>query len=158
MDVCMSLIQEIKQHHLVCRKHRYLVKSRILGTLIGEAEMIGKNDGNRETTDAEVIAIIKKFIKNIDESIKVCQDVNSEWYDEICEEKDTISDYLPKQLNEQELTDVINQLISGWPISISFGIGNLLSRLKLKYNGCYDGAMAAKLVKDIFGQSRMKLV
>lgn len=154
----MSLIQEIKAHHLTCRKFRYVVKSRILGTLIGEAEMIGKNDGNRETTDAEVIAIIKKFIKNIDESIKVCQDVNSEWYDEICEEKDVISLYLPKQLNEQELTDAINQIISKSPTLVSFGIGNILATLKLKYNGFYNGAMAAKLVKDIVGQSRMKLV
>ena len=121
--------------------------------------MIGKNVGNRSPSDDEVTLIIKKFVKNLDENLRLAEkNEDIDRYDSAEAEKSVLVDYLPKQLNEQELTDVINQLISEWPISISFGIGNLLSRLKLKYNGCYDGAMAAKLVKDIFGQSRMKLV
>jgi hypothetical protein len=61
----MSLIQTIKADQVQARKARSASAS-ILTTLIGEAEMIGKNAGDRESTDEEVIAIIKKFIKNLD--------------------------------------------------------------------------------------------
>ena len=64
----MSLIQDIKSASLVARKARETKKAESLITLYSEASMIGKNDGNRESTDAETIAVIKKFIKNIDET------------------------------------------------------------------------------------------
>ena len=64
----MSLIQTIKTAQVAARKARDPSAS-LLTTLIGEAEMVGKNAG-REVTDQEVVATIKKFIKGIDETLK----------------------------------------------------------------------------------------
>ena len=155
----MSLIERIKTDQVIARKMRWSARASILTTLIGEAEMIGKNAGNRSPSNDEVTLIIKKFVKNLDENLRLAEkNEDVDRYDLAEAEKSVLVDYLPKQLNEQELTDAINQFISEWPTSVSFGIGNILARLKLKYNSCYDGAMAAKLVKDIVGKSRIKLV
>ena len=66
----MSLIIEIKSAQLAARKARDSFTASSLTTLIGEAEMVGKNAG-REVTDAEVVAVLKKFVKNIDETTTV---------------------------------------------------------------------------------------
>ena len=58
-----ELLAEIKAKQINARKAR-LSTATLLTTLIGEAEMVGKNQG-REVTDSEVLAMIKKFIKNI---------------------------------------------------------------------------------------------
>ena len=59
----MSLIAQIKSAQLQLRKDRATVHAAALSTLIGEAETIGKDAGNREVTDAELTALLKKFIK-----------------------------------------------------------------------------------------------
>ena len=61
----MTLIEQIKAAQLTARKNRDAAAAASLTTLIGEAEMIGKN-ANRVVHDLEVVGILKKFIDNID--------------------------------------------------------------------------------------------
>ena len=63
------LLETINQDRNEARKMKYTATATLLTTLYSEAQMVGKNDGNRETTDAEVVAVIKKFVKNIDETL-----------------------------------------------------------------------------------------
>lgn len=65
----MTLIQQIKDKQIAARKSGDSLAS-LYTTLLGEASIIGKNAGNRETTDVEVVAVVKKFIKNIDETVQ----------------------------------------------------------------------------------------
>ena len=64
----MSLIEKIRVDQLASRKAAFnypatnKLQADLLTTLLGEEVMVGKNAGSRETTDAEVIAIVKKFI------------------------------------------------------------------------------------------------
>ena len=50
----MTLFSQIKADQLAARKAKDGLKATLLTTLIGELTAIGKNDGNREVTDAEV--------------------------------------------------------------------------------------------------------
>ena len=143
----MSLIETIRADQLQARKEKNSLKANILTTLIGEAVSIGKNDGNRETTDAEVIALVKKFIKNINETINiVCKhgvNVDAQIAEVVVLEK-----YVPKQLSEEDLRQVIISLKS----EISAGpkdMGKIMGLLKARYDGQYDGKMASTLAKEI---------
>ena len=49
------LINQIKSDALEARKARQTNTATLLTTLYSEASMVGKNDGNRESTDAEVL-------------------------------------------------------------------------------------------------------
>lgn len=57
----MTITEQIKAASLTARKARDTVASALLTTLLSDVVMIGKNAG-RETTDAEAVAIVKKFI------------------------------------------------------------------------------------------------
>jgi len=66
----MSLLQDIKNASLEARKIKSELSS-FLVTLYAEAAKIGKDSGNRESTDEEVIKILKKFKSNAEELIKL---------------------------------------------------------------------------------------
>ena len=62
------LIEKIKEDSLRARKDRNTWKANLLTTLYAEASMIGKNKGNRVSTDEETTAVITKFLKNAQET------------------------------------------------------------------------------------------
>lgn len=143
----MTLIEQIKSDALRARKDRATAVATLLITLISEAEMVGKNAGNRQVTDVEVVAIIKKFIKNLDETIVALGDNDPRTL--ICiGEKATLGMYLPKQFDEQELSRVLAFII----LETGDGqknMGKVMGLLKARFDGQYDGKMASALVKKL---------
>lgn len=142
----MSLIQDIKAKNLLARKSKYTSVVNVLTPLIGEAEAIGKNAG-REVTDAEVVQMIKKFIKGLDETIKILGDNDPRTLNAYGE-KNTLEFFLPKQLDEAQLAREINGIHAGL---VSTGekadMGAIMKYLKLRFDGQYDGKLASQLIK-----------
>lgn len=144
----MSLLAQIKQDQLSARKAKESLKATLLTTLIGEATSIGKNDGNRDSTDAEVTATIKKFIKNINELLSVTQS------DSAVAEKAILEQYLPNQLSEEQLQILIEGIVITCSADTPTGpirpkIGDVVKRLKAQYDGQYDGAVASRIIKAV---------
>lgn len=140
----MSLLQKIKDDRnaarVLARSEDNRVKSQLLTTLLAEAERPGLDDGKRESTDAEVVAVVKKFIKNIDETLAVTFDPN------MTVEREVLIEYLPKQLSEAQLRrEVTNYLES----NINANMGQIMGFLKKEFNGKYDGKTAATVVKAV---------
>lgn len=139
----MSLLQKIREDKINYLKSKNREAFSILGTLEGDARLIGLNDGKRETTDAEVIATIIKFIKGIDETLKLQPS------DKLLAEKEILAAYLPKQLNEAELTKIINDQLAALGDKSPKQMGILMAYLKQNYSGQYDGNIASSLVKQL---------
>ncbi len=144
-----SLLKQIKKDQLQARKNKNGPTAKSLTTLIGEAEMIGKNDGNRESTDEEVIAVIKKFVKNLKDLMSVMSQRLSPTFTAAQAELDLLSTYLPSQMEEAELRTVIqSHLVELEDISPRM-MGQVMKWLKDNYGGQYDGKLASKVVKDL---------
>jgi uncharacterized protein YqeY len=143
----MSLLQTIKAAQLQARKARDTIASNVLTTLIGEAEAIGKNAGNRETTDAEVVAIAKKFIKNMDETIALIK--HPQALADLQRERSIVERYLPKQLTGVELIGILESLINELNAHTLREMGKIMKVLKERYDGQYDGATASALIKGM---------
>jgi uncharacterized protein YqeY len=139
----MSLITEIKADQITARKNRNAPMASLLTTLIGEAEMVGKNAG-REVLDAEVVATIKKFIKNIDETIKALSvdDIRAQ---NAMDEKVVLEHYLPKQMTESELRAHVEEIV----LTEGLNMGKIMGVLKGRFEGRYDGKMASAVVKAV---------
>lgn len=151
----MSLIQDIKKASLEARKARDKAKSDLLTTLLSDIQMVGKNDGNREPTDGDAIITIKKYIKNIDETMAaygqaLTEDVtNAVHLHE--DEKALLLTFLPSQLTSTELTSILNEIVSEIGATNMKDMGKIMKILKERSNGLYDGAEASKIVKSILG-------
>lgn len=131
----MTLIEKIKQDQLTARKNRE--DASLLTTLIGEAEMIGKNAGNRTPTDEEVVALIKKFINNNVVVINATKNSAQAHYAHI--ENKFLETYLPQQLTEDQMRGII----------VSAGLNtkkDVMTYFKANYAGQYDGKILSSLV------------
>ena len=138
----MTLMQRIKSDQLEARKSRDAVRASLLTTLIGEASAVGKNDGNRETTDAELVAMIKKFLKNVDETLKVADTEQARV------EKQILAGLLPAQLSNEELAVVVKQIVVDVNATSPKDMGVVMKALKEQYDGRYDGSAASSIVKQ----------
>ncbi len=136
----MSLLNKIKEQQLNSRKNGEKEAAMLLTTLLGEASSVGKNAGNRETTDAETVAVIKKFIKNIDETISALSQHNQD-FSKFSNEKQILEAFLPKQLSEYELNNIAKTQKS---------MPEFMKYLKENFSGQYDGKLASSVAKKVF--------
>lgn len=139
-----TLIEKIKESQVTARKARDTLMTNLLTTLIGEAEMVGKNDGNRTPTDAEVVATIKKFMKNLDETLKVV--THSPAVSDLQCERRILELFLPTQITGDALKSIIEA------IAVEVGaqpkdMGKVMGLLKARHDGQYDGKEASTLTK-----------
>jgi len=132
-------MEQIKRDQLEFRKQRQSVEVSVLTTLIGEASAIGKNNGNRETTDAEVIALVKKFLDNNIATIKLLAIDNTQ-VDVLNTENAALQVYLPKQMSEQEIRDAL--------ATCSKELGKIMGHFKKAFPGMYDGTLVSRLAKE----------
>jgi len=133
------LMNAIRTKQLEARKSNDVLAG-LYTTLLGEAQMIGKNDGNRETTDNEVISVVKKFIKNIDETVSALTTRNQD-ASVFLKERQALEVFLPKQLNEPQLYKLAAECAS---------MPEFMKFLKENYAGQYDGKLASSVAKGVY--------
>lgn len=140
------LINQIKKDQIEARKNKDTVKANLLTTLIGEAEMVGKNNGNRAPSDAEVQVVIKKFIKGIDEILTLTFDKDIQNF---LTELAILKSYLPEQLSQEQLASEISKIISSLNVANpSQAIGAVMKELSAKFSGKFDSKQASILIKE----------
>lgn len=147
----MSLIDKIQKDSLAARKAGDSVRAALLITLYSEAAMIGKNAGNRETTDGEVVAVVRKFLKGVDESLAVVKDEGK--IAALKTEREVLNGFLPAQMSEGEITAALESIISELSVSREpKSMGLLMKELKARFEGRYDGTKASALVKSVLAK------
>lgn len=140
----MSLIEQIRGEVNSARRDQRKADLSLFTTLLGESEMVGKSNGNRATTDAEVIAVIKKFIKNIDENLKYSQ-LGTTDNAVAVHEKYLLSEFLPKQLTAEETHNVVSAFV----MTSGKDKGALMKYMKTNYEGQYDSKAVMAVLETL---------
>jgi len=144
------LIDDVKQDQINARKARNTELATLLTTFYSEAAIIGKNDGDRQTTDEEVQSTAKKFIKNAREVMNNLDGQDPRAIQALVE-IGVLSEYLPQQLADTELQNIIMDIIYVKAYSSMKDMGAIMKVLKENYAGEYDGKNASKLIKEQLG-------
>lgn len=145
----MNIIDIIKNDIHIARRQQDSRLISILTTLFAECEKIGKDNGNRKTTDEECVRVVKKFITGIDESLQYINPVKEGLKDNLLYEKSIIELYLPAQLSEEDLRSHILRFISEIENFSQKDIGKIMGRLKTEFAGLYDGKLASQIIKEL---------
>lgn len=142
----MSLISTLKNDSLVVRKARDAEAASILTTLLGEAQMPGKNDGNRDSTDEEVSAVIKKFLKGVNDTLALRPGDSR-----LLREKALLESYLPATLDDSALRSAIGVVIeeSGIVSPTARDMGTLMKALQARHPGQIDGKAASVVLREM---------
>lgn len=139
----MSLITKIRADQLAARKARLMSTASLLTTLLGEASIIGKNAG-RETTDDEVVAVVKKFIKNIDECLVVEKDAMK--IAALTVEKAELDLYLPVQITADQMFEIIKKIRVQKAAKLE--LKDIMGAFKSQFSGMYDGKVLSEVAKN----------
>ena len=115
-----------------------------------EKDVEARGKGAKEATDAELMAMMQTMIKQRNESIKMYLDGNRpELADKEKAEIAVIERFLPKQMNEAEMTAAIEAVIAETGASSMKDMGKVMGALKAKYAGQLDMGKANALIKTI---------
>jgi uncharacterized protein YqeY len=146
------LLQKIKEAQLNARKSRDLPTANILTTLIGEAEMVGKSAGNRESTDAEVIQTLRKFEKGQVENVNLFAG-KSDRVDSLqlaLFELGVIRAFLPTKITDDQVQKDIRDVVQQKSLVVEQkSMGVVVKELKAKYGDQFDGGQVSAMFKQI---------
>lgn len=110
-------------------------------------------DGVRETglADDKIEKLIAQEVKKRRESAEIYASANRpELADKELAELEILMAYLPKQLTEVEIRDLIQQVVKTEKIEPSSqNVGRLIGAVKQRAGSSADGAIVAKLVQEI---------
>ena len=149
----MTLLTDIKDAQLVARKAHDEVAIGVLTTLYSEAAMVGKNaTPPHESTDAEVTAVIRKFLKNTRDYMNIMGDRREgDVFDQLSVEYDILEQFLPQQMTETELETTITTFMDTNGLSGPKALGLVMKMLKEQHGGQYDGQLASAVAKRLVG-------
>ncbi len=107
-------------------------------------------NGNGEVSDAEIIKIIQKLVKQRKESAEIYAGQNrSELAENELAEAKAMEVYLPKQLEESEVENILRGIIDETGASKPSDMGKVMGIATKRLAGQADGKLISTLVKKL---------
>ena len=107
---------------------------RLIVSAIKDAEIAGRAKGQKEIKDSDIIGILKKMIKQRNESCEVYKKAGrTELLESETKEINVINTFLPKQLNEEETKKICEEVIKSVGASSMKDMGKVMGVLKTKH-------------------------
>ena len=124
---------------------------RLILSGIKDLDINNRSGPNKKDTDDEDIKkLLKKMIKQRSESIEVYKKNNRNDLLKIEEnEVNVLSEYLPKQMSEEETISICKQIIEKTGASSIKEMGKVMGELKQNHSDTIDFSKAGALIKDL---------
>ena len=123
---------------------------RLVVSAIKDAEIAGRTKGQKEIKDSDIISLLKKMIKQRNESCEVYKKAGrKELLDNEIREIDVISVFLPKQLNDEETRKICQETIKSLGASSMKDMGKVMGALKSKYADSLDFSKVSSIIKEL---------
>lgn len=107
------LFDELKKANMLALKNKDNIARSILSVVINKAMLvkIEKRTTNEELVDDDVLKVISKTIKELEEEINAFTVANRfEKVEELVAQKNVLTPYLPSLLTDDEILTIINSL------------------------------------------------
>lgn len=139
------ILDEIKKANVEALKNKDKEARTIYSIVMNKAmlETIKKREKGEELTDADMVQIFQKTIKELtEEAENYAKAGNHEESANILKQKQTIENYLPKMMSEEEILSEINKLDDK-------SIGNVMKHFKMNFAGKCDMRMVSEAIKKM---------
>ena len=138
------IIDEIKKANLVAMKEHDAVARAIYGVVMNKVMLNGieKKAAGQEQTDADIVQILQKTIKELDEEKEnYLKAKNEEQAKNIEYQKGLIEKYLPKMMSEAEIRAEIEKLADKT-------LPSIMKHFKANFAGKVDMGMVNKIARS----------
>lgn len=121
---------------------------RMVNAAIKNAEINAK----KELSESEVIDVIAREIKMRRDALEEYKKANRpEEMAKIKEEIDILMAYMPKQLSESEIRQIVQEIINQTSAQGAKDMGKVMGILMPKVKGKADGKLVSNIVKELLG-------
>lgn len=136
------------KHATKAQDKRRISTLRLISAAIKDRDIAARTAGKGEATDAELLELLAKMIKQREESEKIYADAGrTELAKQEGEEIVIIRAFLPNQLSDKEMETAIADAIARAGAASVKDMGKVMAELKARYAGQMDFAKASAAVK-----------
>ena len=123
---------------------------RLIVSAIKDAEIAGRSKGQKEINDSDITSLLKKMIKQRNESCEVYEKAGrSELLESEKKEIEVINNFLPKQLSEGETKKICQDTIKLTGASSMKDMGKIMGVLKSQHAETLDFSKVSKILKEL---------
>ena len=123
---------------------------RLVISAIKDAEIASRTKDQKEMSDSDINIILKKMIKQRNESCEVYKKAGrNELLENETKEIEVISFFLPKQLNEKETKKICEEAIKSSGASSVKDMGKVMGILKSKHANTLDFSKVSSIIKEL---------
>lgn len=145
------LIKKINEDFKESMKNKDAIRTSTISFLRSELINLSINQKKKveEIEDKDVIAVLRKLAKQRNDSIEQFKKGNrQELADKETKELEILKSYLPQEMPEEELSKIIEEVVSLVGASTMKDMGKVMKELVPKVAGRADNSMISKLVKE----------
>ena len=153
----MSIKEKINDEYKTALKSKDKNKIstyRLILSGIKDLDISNRSGPNKkETDDEDIKKLLKKMIKQRNESVEIYKKNKREDLLKIEQgEIDLLSTYLPKQLSEEETKKICSEIISKVGAQSIKDMGKVMGELKKNYSDSIDFSKAGSMLKELLNK------
>jgi len=147
----MNLLEQVKNDIKDAMRAKDKVKRDTLRNLQASAKQI-KVDERRDVTDADMEAIMVKYLKQREDAKVQFADAGR---DDLVEKEDAeiaiVKTYLPEPMDDAELENVLKEVIGSVEATSMKDMGKVMGAAKIAIGSRADGGRINQMVKKLLG-------
>lgn len=149
MDIRARVNEALKQA-MKDKATARLATLRLITAAIKDKDIAARGEGREGgIDDAEVLGILGKMTKQRQESARAYEEGGRlDLAEREREEIGVIEDFLPRQLDEEEVADAVRRAVQATGASSIRDMGKVMAELKSRYTGQMDFGKVGPMVKD----------
>lgn len=146
----MALEQQIQKDIMEAMKAHNTVRTNAVRAIKSEILLAKTSGAGAEITDGDVIKLIQKLIKQRKESAAMyAQGGRQDLADNELAEATEMEGYLPKQLSEAEVEEIVKGIVAETGASSMADMGKVMGLATKKLAGQADGRTVSTIVKKL---------
>ena len=125
------------------------VRLSVMRMIVSEIKNKKIADIVKTLDDDIIVALIQKMARQHNESIEQFKQGNrDDLVKKETEELAILEEYLPKQLSEEEISNIVSEAIKETGAVSAKDMGKVMGVILGRVKGCADGRVVSKMVKD----------
>lgn len=144
----------IREEYKIAMLNKNEDRKRVLGNLIAQMKNkeIELRVKNKELSNEDIISLIQKIIKqNTEANEMFVKGGRNDLIEQNNIEINILQEFLPKQLTNEEINDIIKSVIVDVNAVSIKDMGKVISQIKSKYAGQVDMSIVSSKIKEILG-------
>ncbi|PLR78114.1 hypothetical protein CU633_07590 [Bacillus sp. V3-13] len=145
----MSLLERLNSDMIQAMKNKEKDKLTVIRMIKASMQNEAIKLGKQELSEEEELTVLSREVKQRKDSLQEFEKAGREdLVEKIRTELQYVDLYMPKQLSEEEVTEIVKETISETGASSKADMGKVMAAIMPKVKGKADGSLVNKLVQQ----------